>query len=98
MTERVDDARQFWPGRVPPRKTSLSLIVRLKDGELLIAGDAIYFVDTLDHERRGQFLDDEHNWRRSLREIQLFRRENPDTLIIPSHDHELWARLDETYE
>jgi N-acyl homoserine lactone hydrolase len=75
-----------------------SLIVRLKDREALLAGDAIYFVDTLDHERRGQFLDDEHNWRRSLREIQLYRRENPDALIIPSHDHELWARLDETYE
>jgi N-acyl homoserine lactone hydrolase len=75
-----------------------SLIVRLKDRELLIAGDAIYFLDTLEHERRGQFLDDEHNWRRSLREIQLYRRENPDALIIPSHDHELWAGLDETYE
>jgi N-acyl homoserine lactone hydrolase len=75
-----------------------SLIVRLKDRELLIAGDAIYSVDTLDHERRGQFLQDEHNWRRSLREVKLYRRENPDALIIPSHDHKVWARLDETYE
>ena len=75
-----------------------SLIVRLKDREILIAGDAIYFVDTLDHERRGQFLDDEHNWRRSLREIQLYRRENPDALIIPSHDPFVWEKLDATYE
>jgi N-acyl homoserine lactone hydrolase len=75
-----------------------SLILRLKDREALIAGDAIYFLATLDHERRGQFLDDEHNWRRSLREIQLYRRENPDALIIPSHDHELWPGLKETYE
>jgi N-acyl homoserine lactone hydrolase len=75
-----------------------SLIVRLKDREAMLAGDAIYFLDTLDHERRGQFLHDEHNWRRSLREIQLYRRENPDALIIPSHDHKLWAGLDETYE
>jgi N-acyl homoserine lactone hydrolase len=75
-----------------------SLIVRLKDREALLAGDAIYSIHTLDHERRGQFLHDEHNWRRSLREIQLYRRENPDALIIPSHDHELWARLEETYE
>jgi N-acyl homoserine lactone hydrolase len=75
-----------------------SLVVRLKDREMLIAGDAIYFLDTLEHERRGQFLDDEHNWRRSLREIQLYRRENPDALIIPSHDHTVWAELVETYE
>jgi N-acyl homoserine lactone hydrolase len=74
-----------------------SLIVRLSDREALLAGDAIYFLDTLEHERRGLFLHDEHNWRRSLREIQLYRRENPDALIIPSHDDKLWAKLDESY-
>jgi N-acyl homoserine lactone hydrolase len=75
-----------------------SLIVRLKDREALIAGDAIYFLDTLDHERRGFFIDDEHNWRRSLREIQLYRRENPDAVIIPGHDPEVWKAMAETYE
>ena len=75
-----------------------SLIVRLKDREALLAGDAVYNSDVLDHERRSQFLQDEHNWRRSLREIQLYRRENPGALIIPSHDHEVWAGLDEAYE
>jgi N-acyl homoserine lactone hydrolase len=75
-----------------------SLIVRLKNREALLAGDAIYLIDVLEHERRSQFLHDEHNWRRSLREIKLYRRENPDAMIIPSHDHELWAGLDETYE
>ena len=75
-----------------------SLIVRLKDRETLLAGDAVYFLDALDHERRSHFLQDEHNWRRSLREIKLYQRENPDALIIPSHDYELWAGLDEAYE
>jgi N-acyl homoserine lactone hydrolase len=75
-----------------------SVILRLRDREVLLAGDAIYFVDTLDHERRGLFLDDEHNWRRSLREIQLYRRENPDALIIPSHDGDLFQTLAEKYE
>src|SRR5262245_58587809 len=75
-----------------------SVIVRLNDREALLAGDAIYFTDVLEHQRRGAFLADEHNWRRSLREIQLYRRENPDALIIPSHDHELWSSLAETYE
>ena len=53
---------------------------------------------TLDNERRGLFLDDEHNWRRSLREVQLYRRENPNALIIPSHDGELFGKLAERYE
>ncbi len=75
-----------------------SVIVRLKGREALLAGDAIYFLDTLDHERRGFFLADEHTWRRSLREVQLYRRENPDALVIPSHDDQLWARLEPRYE
>jgi len=75
-----------------------SLIVRLREREALIAGDAIYFLDTLEHERRGLFLQDEHNWRRSLREIQLYRRENPDAIIIPSHDFAVWESIPETYE
>ena len=75
-----------------------SVIVRLKQREALLAGDAIYFLDTLEHERRGMFLDDEHTWRRSMQEVQLYRRENPDALIIPSHDGELWSRLEPRYE
>jgi N-acyl homoserine lactone hydrolase len=75
-----------------------SLIARLRDRELLIAGDAIYFLDTLEHERRGLFLDDEHNWRRSLREIQLYRRDKPGAVIIPSHDEAVWREIPETYE
>jgi glyoxylase-like metal-dependent hydrolase (beta-lactamase superfamily II) len=75
-----------------------SVIVRLKDREALLAGDAIYFLDTLEHERRGFFLWDEHTWRRSLREVQLYRRENPDALIIPSHDDRLWGELKPRYQ
>jgi N-acyl homoserine lactone hydrolase len=75
-----------------------SLIVRLKDREALLTGDAIYFLRTLDDERRGIAMADEHNWRRSLREIQLYRRERPDALIIPGHDPDAWARLAPRYE
>ena len=65
-----------------------SLILRLRDREALIAGDAIYFLETLEDEKRGFAMADEHLWRRSLREIQLYRRENPEALIIPGHDPE----------
>jgi N-acyl homoserine lactone hydrolase len=75
-----------------------SVILRLKGREALLAGDATYFLDSLENERRGLFLDDEHNWRRSLREVQLYKRENPNALIIPSHDGALFQQLDERYE
>jgi N-acyl homoserine lactone hydrolase len=75
-----------------------SLVLRLKDREVLVAGDAIYFLATLEDERRGFAMADEHNWRRSLREIQLYQRENPDALIIPGHDPVVWSKLDPRYE
>jgi N-acyl homoserine lactone hydrolase len=75
-----------------------SVILRLEGREALLAGDAIYSLATLEHERRGLFLDDEHTWRRSLREVQLYRRENPDALVIASHDHERWPELEARYE
>ena len=70
-----------------------SVILRLKDREALVTGDAVYFTRTIDDERRGWVMADEHKWRRSVGEIRLYRRENPDALIIPGHDAEAWAQL-----
>ncbi len=75
-----------------------SVILRLKERDALVAGDAIYFKRTLDDERRGFVMADEHKWHRSVAEIRLYRRENPDALIIPGHDPEEWANLEERYE
>jgi glyoxylase-like metal-dependent hydrolase (beta-lactamase superfamily II) len=75
-----------------------SVILRLAGREALVAGDAIYFMRTLDDERRGYTMADEHRWRRSIGEIRLYRRENPDALIIPGHDPDEWAQLAPRYE
>jgi N-acyl homoserine lactone hydrolase len=75
-----------------------SVILRLKEREALVTGDAIYFMRTLDDERRGFAMADEHKWRRSIGEIRLYRRENPDALIIPGHDPDVWAQLASRYE
>jgi glyoxylase-like metal-dependent hydrolase (beta-lactamase superfamily II) len=75
-----------------------SVILRLKDREALVAGDAIYFLETIEDERRGWVMADEHKWRRSIGEIRLYRRENPDALIIPGHDPDAWAGLAARYE
>ena len=75
-----------------------SVIVRLRDREALLTGDATYFLRTIDDERRGWVMADEHKWHRSVGEIRLYRRENPDALIIPGHDPEVWAGLAPRYE
>lgn len=75
-----------------------SVILRLKEREALVTGDAIYFMRTLEDERRGFAMADEHKWRRSIGEIRLYRRENPDALIIPGHDPDAWAQLASRYE
>ena len=75
-----------------------SVILRLKDREALVTGDAVYFTHTIDDERRGWVMADEHKWRRSVGEIRLYRRENPEALIIPGHDPDEWAKLMPRYE
>ncbi len=75
----------------------MSVVLRLKDREALIAGDAIYTLRTLTHSHLPARMEDEHNFRRSLREIQLYAEQTPGALIIPGHDIEFWNKLDPVY-
>jgi N-acyl homoserine lactone hydrolase len=75
----------------------LSVVVRTAGGEVLVAGDAIYVRRNLDDTHLPQRSEDEHLYRRSLREIQQYVRETPDALVIPGHDWEAWERLEATY-
>jgi glyoxylase-like metal-dependent hydrolase (beta-lactamase superfamily II) len=76
----------------------LSVVLRLGDREALIAGDAIYTMRTLRDSHLPYRMVDEHLFRRSLREIQLYARGAPDALIVPGHDMEHWRTLDEVFE
>jgi N-acyl homoserine lactone hydrolase len=84
----------FTPGHTAGH---LSVILRLKEREALIAGDAIYAMRTLRESHLPFLMADEHLFRRSLREIQLYEKETPDALIIPGHDMEQWRTLEATY-
>ena len=43
-------------------------------------------------------MDDEHRFRRSLKEIQLFRETRHDALVVPGHDIAFVKTLDPVYE
>lgn len=76
----------------------VSVLLRLRDRDALLCGDAAYTRETLRDAHPPAILADEHRWRRSLREIQLWVREHPDTLVIPGHDLAAFEALERAYE
>jgi glyoxylase-like metal-dependent hydrolase (beta-lactamase superfamily II) len=77
----------------------ISVIARLKESDFVIGGDAAYTVAQLDGDAPlppRPF--DAHNYRRSLQELRLFRREFPAAIVTPGHDTEFYEKLAARYE
>jgi glyoxylase-like metal-dependent hydrolase (beta-lactamase superfamily II) len=75
----------------------MGVVLRLRDREALVAGDAIYTRRTLTDSVLPTHAEDMHLFRRSLKEIQLYD-DTREALIIPGHDMEFWKTLDAVYE
>jgi N-acyl homoserine lactone hydrolase len=75
----------------------LSILARLREREVMIAGDAIYSLATLRDGKRPLRAEDSKAFERSLRALQAYDREHPDALIIPGHDMAHWQTLAERY-
>ena len=75
-----------------------SVICRLHDRDLVIAGDAIYTIGQLDDAPEPPRPFDRHNWRRSMRELHHFARTYPQAVILPGHDPEHWKTVQDRYE
>lgn len=75
----------------------MSVVLRLKDRECLVAGDAIYTRRSLDAGEVPLVLADEHNYKRSVREIRAYKQMTPSALVIPGHDRDFFAGLGEAY-
>ena len=74
-----------------------SVVLRLAGREALLAGDAIYSMRTLREGALPYLVADMHEFRRSLREIQLFAEYSPGALIVPGHDWGFWQGLEPLY-
>jgi N-acyl homoserine lactone hydrolase len=83
------------PGHTPGHQ---GVLCRLRDRDLLIAGDAIYTHGQLTDRPPAPRPEDPHTYRRSLQELRLFHRQFPQAVIIPGHDAEHWATLEARYE
>jgi glyoxylase-like metal-dependent hydrolase (beta-lactamase superfamily II) len=85
----------YTPGHTPGH---MSVVLRLKGREVLIAADAAYTRRTIEDNVMPSHVADEHLFGRSLREIQIYAQQTPDALIIPGHDMKAWLDLDTVYE
>jgi N-acyl homoserine lactone hydrolase len=75
-----------------------SVIARLRDRDFVIAGDAVYTAGQIEGAPLPARPYDEHNWKRSVRELRQFARTYPNALIVPSHDPTVIAGLASRYE
>ncbi len=75
-----------------------SVLLRLRGRELLLTADAAYTHRTISETALPFLIEDEHNFKRSLREIQRYIEGAPGAVIIPGHDMAAWRVLDSVYE
>lgn len=86
----------FTPGHSPGHQ---SVICRLKESDLVISGDAIYEERQLESGANlPGSMHDEHNYKRSLQELRLFRRNYPSAIITAGHDAEFYGNAPEVWE
>ena len=77
----------------------MSVIAHLKERDFVIGGDATYMQAQLDGSAPlAPRPYDAHNYRRSLQELKLFRREYPDAIVTPGHDPSFFEKLGARYE
>ena len=76
----------------------VSVILRLPRRDFVVIGDAAYDWKQFEGRAEPTMMANEHNWRRSLRELQAYRRTYPYALMVPGHDPEFWEKLEPRYE
>jgi N-acyl homoserine lactone hydrolase len=77
----------------------ISVIARLAQRDFVIGGDVTYTLGQLDGDAPlAPRPFDAHNYRRSLQELRLFRREFPQAIVTPGHDPSFYEKLDARYE
>ena len=82
------------PGHAPGHQ---SVLLQLRDRYALLCGDSAMSTRELQERLIDGIPLDQSAYLRSGDEARAFMRAHPDTLAIPSHDRELWAQLESSY-
>ena len=83
------------PGHTPGH---LSALVKLRGREALLTGDAVFTLRAIREDVPPLLSADEHRYWRSLKEIRRFVEQTPGLVVLPGHDGEAWAQLEQVYE
>ena len=75
----------------------MSVVLRIDGGEFLALGDAAYSMRTIRESIMPYGAHDEHEFKRSLREVQRFIEQKPDAVVLPGHDLEAFRALKPVY-
>jgi N-acyl homoserine lactone hydrolase len=78
------------PGHTPGH---LSVLVRLAEREVLLIGDAVYTMRSLREELLPLRTVGDRLYLDSLREIKAYAAEQPQALLVPTHDPDAWRQL-----
>jgi hypothetical protein len=75
----------------------MSVILRTKEGEFLVAADAAYTMRTIRESVMPYGAHDEHEFKRSLREVQRYIEQTPSATVSVGHDLEAFRSLKPVY-
>jgi N-acyl homoserine lactone hydrolase len=75
----------------------MSVVVRTAGREFLIVGDAAYTMRTIEASAMPYGPHDEHEFRRSLKEVQRYLEQTPGAAVCPGHDLEAFQALQPVY-
>jgi N-acyl homoserine lactone hydrolase len=75
----------------------MSVVLRIVDGEFLVVADAAYTMRTIRESVMPYGAHDEHEFRRSLREVQRYIEQTPNAVIAPGHDLDAFRALKPVY-
>ena len=76
----------------------MGVVAHLGQRDFVIGGDAVYTSRQIEGNAPPPPRPfDEHNWRRSLQELKLFRSQFPDAIITPGHDPAFYEQLESSY-
>jgi N-acyl homoserine lactone hydrolase len=85
----------FTPGHT---EGHMSVFLRLPRRDFVVVADVAYTWRQLEGGPEPWRPADRHNWRRSLHEMQAYRKAYEYALLVPGHDPEFWEKLDSRYE
>ena len=75
----------------------MSVVLRIEGGEFLVAADAAYTMRTLRESVMPYGAHDEHEFRRSLKEVQRYIEQTPSAVVSVGHDLEAFRALKPVY-